>query len=461
MDYRGLIQRQRAYFRAGKSRSIAVRIHRLKALETWICMHEKEIARALHHDLRKSETEAYITEIGIVRDELRYTIKRLSGWAKPKLVPTPITQFPSISFRYPEPYGSVLIMSPWNYPFQLTVAPLIGAISAGNCAVIKPSAYSAHTSALLKRMVEELFEESYVAVIEGGRKENESLLNQKFDYIFFTGSVEVGKLVMKKAAEHLTPVSLELGGKSPCIVDETADIRLAAKRIVWGKLLNSGQTCVAPDYVLVHKTVKDKLIKQMVRQIQKMYGKEPLLSADYPKIINEKHFQRLCGYLTEGKRVFGGNVRRELLQIEPTILDDITWNDSIMKEEIFGPIIPVLTFYDLREAITMVNTRPKPLALYFFTRDKAREKRVLREISYGGGCINDTVVHLATSHLPFGGVGASGMGAYHGKASFDTFTHYKSIMKKSLFLDIPLRYAPFTKKQLKWIKKIWGMGRSK
>lgn len=455
MDYKALIHEQRTFFRSGRTRSIGFRIRQLTRLNDWICRHEDEIAEALQADLHKSRLESYATETGIVKEEIRYTIKHLQRWARPKAVPTPLAQFPSKSFRYPEPYGIVLIMSPWNYPFQLTVAPLVGAICAGNCAVVKPSAYSGRTSALLKRMVRELFEEKYVAVIEGGRKENESLLAEKFDYIFFTGSVTVGKLVMEKASAHLTPVSLELGGKSPCIVDETANINLAAKRIIWGKLLNSGQTCVAPDYILVQKSVKDKLVKQMVRQIEKMYGKNPLLSKDYPRIVNEKHFERLTGLMESGRKVCGGGANKASLQIEPTILDGVTWESPVMQEEIFGPLIPVLTFYELREAIEMVNARPKPLALYYFTKDKTREARLLGSVSYGGGCINDTVAHLATSYMPFGGVGNSGMGAYHGKDSFDTFTHYKSIMKKSCLIDIPLRYAPFKESHLKWIKKIF------
>lgn len=454
MEYRELIHSQRAFFRSGRPAGTAFRRQQLIKLYKWIEKHESDIEDALKKDLCKSRVEAYTTEIGIVKEEIRYAVKHLEMWSRPHAVPTPLTQFPARSVRYPQGYGVVLIMSPWNYPFQLTVAPLVGAISAGNCTVVKPSAYSPHTSALLKRMTKELFREYYVAVIEGGRKENEFLLNEKFDYIFFTGSVNVGKLVMEKAAVHLTPVSLELGGKSPCIVDETADIRLAAKRIIWGKLLNAGQTCVAPDYVLVQKSVKDRLIKQMVRQIYKMYGKEPLLNEDYPRIINEKHFARVNRLLDNGKKVCGGGSSRSALKIEPTILEDITWESPVMQEEIFGPVLPVMTFYDIKEVIGMVNARPSPLALYYFTKDRAREQQIIRSIPYGGGCINDTVVHLATSYMPFGGVGSSGMGSYHGKESFDTFTHYKSVMKKSNILDIPIRYAPFKDSKLKWIRKI-------
>ena len=452
MKYKELILKQRAFYKTGQTKKLAFRKEKMRMMYRWICENEKLILAALHRDLNKSPFEAYATEIGIVKEEIKYALKHLDQWAKPKYVPTPLTQFPSRSFIYPEPYGLVLIMSPWNYPFQLTIAPLLGALCAGNCAIVKPSAYSPGTSKVVTKMIKDLFPEKYVAVVEGGREENKALLNEHFDYIFFTGSVQVGKFVMEKAAAHLTPVSLELGGKSPCIVDETADIKLAAKRIIWGKLLNAGQTCVAPDYILVHKSMKDKLVKYMAKMIDKMYG-QPCNNPAYPKIVNEKHFKRLCGLMKEEHVLKGGAVRSATLQIEPTILDRITWESPVMQEEIFGPILPVMTFYDIREVIEMVNARPKPLALYYFTGSKRREARILRSISYGGGCINDTVVHVGTSNMPFGGVGSSGMGAYHGKASFDTFTHYKSIMKKSRYVDIPIRYAPFGKR-LKILKMI-------
>lgn len=452
-EYKAMLQRQREYFRTGETKSVEFRVRQLERMAKWIQDNEEDIMDALKGDLHKSPFEAYATEIGIVKEEIRYTLKHIRSWARPKRVPTPITQFPSKSFIYPEPYGVALIMSPWNYPFQLTIAPLVGALSAGNCAVVKPSAYSARTSALIARMIGELFPDKYVSVILGGRKENEALLNEKFDYIFFTGSVNVGRYVMEKASAHLTPVSLELGGKSPCIVDETADISLAAKRIVWGKFLNCGQTCVAPDYIFVQKNVKEKLLRQMGKQIRRMYGKDPCRNEEYPKMINEKHFERVLGLIRDAHVVCGGGSRKETLQIEPTILDQVTWEHPVMREEIFGPVLPVLTFYDLKEAAAQISARPRPLALYFFTRDRQREAWVLKHLSYGGGCINDTVVHLATSHMPFGGVGDSGMGGYHGRASFDTFTHQKSIMKKSGLIDIPVRYAPF-KKKLDLLKKI-------
>lgn len=448
-----MLHAQRAYFGKGECKDVNFRIAQLKKLYQWICEHEQEIMDALYQDLNKSPFEAYATEIGIVKEEIKYTLKHLRKWAAPKRVRTPITQFPSKSFIYPEPYGVVLIMSPWNYPFQLTIAPLAGAMCAGNCAVVKPSAYSPATTRLMAGMIKELFSEEYIAVVEGGREANQALLDEKFDYIFFTGSVNVGKYVMEKASAHLTPVSLELGGKSPCIVDETADIKLAARRIVWGKFLNSGQTCVAPDYILVQRSVKDKLIKQIGKCIRKMYGRDALANEEYPKMINEKHFDRVLGLMEGAHIVSGGESDRARLKIAPTILDQVNWESAVMQEEIFGPLLPVLTFYDIKEVIQMVNARPEPLALYYFTKDKRREGKVLKHISYGGGCINDTVVHLATSYMPFGGVGNSGMGGYHGKDSFDTFTHRKSIMKKSLLIDVPIRYAPF-KNKLALLKKI-------
>ena len=452
-EYKSILHAQRAYFQTGDTKDVEFRIRQLKKLYQWIEVHEQEIMDALYQDLNKSNFEAYATEIGIVKEEIRYTLKHLRKWAAPKRVPTPITQFPSKSFIYPEPYGTVLIMSPWNYPFQLTIAPLVGAICAGNCAVVKPSAYSPHTTKLMADMLRNLFQEKYIAVVEGGRQENQALLNERFDYIFFTGSVNVGKYVMEKASAHLTPVSLELGGKSPCIVDETADLKLAAKRIVWGKFLNCGQTCVAPDYLLVQNSVKDKLVRYIERYIRKMFGREPMQNPEYPKMINEKHFNRVLGLTEKVHIIYGGGSDVATLKIEPTVLDQVTWESPVMQEEIFGPLLPVLTFYDIEEAVQMVNAGPKPLALYYFAKDKTREAMMLKQVSYGGGCINDTIVHLATSHMPFGGVGNSGMGGYHGKDSFNTFTHKKSIMKKSVLLDIPIRYAPF-KNKLNILKKL-------
>ena len=426
----------------------------LKTLQKSIIAHESEIFDALKKDLNKSPFEAYETEVGITLQELQYVIKHVRSWAKPKRVKTPLLHFKSTSFILSEPYGVVLIMSPWNYPLQLSIAPLIGSIAAGNCTLIKPSAYSPATSAVIAKIVRECFDEGFVAVVEGGREANQALLKEKFDYIFFTGSVEVGKTVMAAAAENLTPVTLELGGKSPCIVDCNTNLEITARRIVWGKCLNAGQTCVAPDYLLVHKDVKNDLLNSMKKYIAEFYGQHPHKSEDLPKIINRKHFDRVKELLNCGKTVVGGQYDEKTLKISPTILDDVSWDEPVMQEEIFGPVLPVLEFDDLSQVIETVNKRPKPLALYLFTTSKQTEKKILENIPFGGGCINDTIVHLATSYMPFGGVGESGMGGYHGRWSFDTFSHKKSILKKSNLIDIKLRYPPYRDK-LSLLKKMF------
>ncbi len=449
-----ILKQQRSYYAQGNTKNAVKRREYLNKLGQAITIHEKEILEALQKDLNKAPFEAYGTEIGMVKEELKTLSKNLLKWSRPSRERTSLVNFPSVSRIYSEPYGIVLIMSPWNYPFQLTLSPLAGAIAAGNCAVVKPSNYSPNTSKVIELILSEVFPKEYVAVIQGGREANQSLLAQKFDYIFFTGSVEVGKTVMRAASEHLTPVTLELGGKSPCIVDETANLELAARRIVWGKYLNSGQTCVAPDYLLVQSSVKDELLGKMKKYIVKFFGTDATKNENFPKIINEKHFNRLLGLMEGEKIVIGGNSSKETNQIAPTILDHITWDSPVMQEEIFGPILPVMEFTRLSELIPMVNARPKPLALYFFTTSKANERKIIGSIPYGGGCINDTVMHLATSHMPFGGVGESGMGRYHGRDSFDTFSHKKSVLKKSLLVDIPLRYPPY-KKDLGLIKKVF------
>ncbi len=452
-DFSAAVERQRAYFLTQATKPYAFRLEQLKRLWAWIEKNEGEILSALRQDLGKSECEGYLTEVAMVKQELKDALRRLKRWMKPVRAPTALGQFPGRCRVYSEPYGVVLIMSPWNYPFQLTLAPLIGAIGAGNCAVVKPSAYSAATSALLSRMASETFPPEYIAVVEGGRKENAGLLEQKFDYLFFTGSPAVGRLVMEKASAHLTPVSLELGGKSPVIVDETADIALTARRLAWGKYLNAGQTCVAPDYVLVHHSREQALVEALVSEIRRMYGSAPLKNADYPKIINEHHFERLVGLLSGGVVTHGGQIDAGERRISPTVLTDVDWDSPLMQEEIFGPLLPVLTFGRLEEAVRQIQSRPKPLALYLFTRSRDVERKVLTEVSFGGGCVNDTVLHLATSHMPFGGVGESGMGGYHGKYSFDTFSHRKSVLKRRAKPDISLRYAPFEGK-LKKVKRL-------
>ena len=451
-EINSLVTRQRKYFQTGATLPVSVRITALRGLYTAIVKYENEIHDALKKDLGKSGFESYMCETGLVLEEISCMLKHIRRFAGEKRVRTPLAQFHSRSFKKPSPYGVTLIMSPWNYPFMLTLSPLVDALAAGNTAVVKPSAYSPNTSEILRKILSQCFDPQYVAVVTGGRAENTCLLREHFDYIFFTGSQTVGKEVMRNAAEYLTPVTLELGGKSPCIVDQTADIRLAARRIVFGKYLNCGQTCVAPDYIYCHRSVKDSLVKEIQRQIQLQYGEEPLHNPDYGKIINKKHFDRILGLIEEKKIVHGGNSDRDTLRIEPTVLDNVTFADPVMQEEIFGPLMPVLVFDNLDEAITRINAMPHPLALYFFTSDKAAAKDVTSRCGFGGGCINDTIIHLATTEMGFGGFGESGMGAYHGKTGFDTFSHYKSIVDKKTWIDLPMRYQPYRKMHEKMVR---------
>ena len=451
-EIKDLVTRQRSYFQSGATLPVSARLAALRRLYNAISSHEKEIRRALQKDLGKSGFESYMCETGMVLEEISYMLKHTPKFAREQRVHTPLAQFCSRSYKKPSPYGVTLIMSPWNYPFMLTLSPLADALAAGNTAVVKPSAYSPYTSEVLLSILTECFDPKYVAVVTGGRAENTCLLREHFDYIFFTGSQAVGKEVMRSAAEHLTPVTLELGGKSPCIVDQTADIRLAARRIVFGKYLNCGQTCVAPDYVYCHRSVKDQLIKEVQKQIRRQYGKQPLHSSDYGKIINEKHFDRILGLIDEKKVVHGGGSDRSTLRIEPTVMDNVTFSDAVMQEEIFGPVMPILVFDSLDEVIRRVNSMPHPLALYIFTSDKKTARKVTARCGFGGGCINDTIIHLATSEMGFGGFGESGMGAYHGKTGFDTFTHYKSIVDKKTWIDLPMRYQPYRKGDEKLVR---------
>jgi len=441
-----ILKKQRTLFKSGATLPIPFRIKMLRILYSTIKKYESEIKNALHSDLGKSDYESFMCEIGIVLSEITYMIKHIHKFAKAKKVHTPLSQFSSKSYKLPSPYGTVLIMSPWNYPFLLTLEPLVDAISAGNTAIVKPSAYSPKTSLIIEKIISECYRDDFVSVITGGRKENSTLLDKKFDLIFFTGSQNVGKEVLRHAAEYLTPTVLELGGKSPCIVDKTAKIKLAAKRIVFGKFLNCGQTCVAPDYILCDKTIKDELIKEIIYQTKIQFGDNPLNNSNYGKIINEKHFNRIRNLIIPEKIIFGGKFDDESLKIEPTILDNVTWNDSIMQEEIFGPILPILTFEDFNEIYSILEDKPKPLALYLFSKSKNNIKNITTRCSYGGGCINDTIIHLATSEMGFGGVGESGMGSYHGKAGFDAFSHTKSIVDKKTWIDLPMRYQPYNKK---------------
>lgn len=447
MEISGIVKKQRAYFATGATRDVDKRIAVLKRLQQAIRNHETGLAEAMRKDLGKSASESYMCEVGLTLSELSFQISHLKRWAKPKRRGTDLTNFHGKSFSVREPYGCVLVMSPWNYPFLLCVEPMIGAIAAGNCCVLKPSAYSPATSAAIKELMEEVFPEEYVAVVEGGRAENSALLEERFDYIFFTGGVNVGKLVMEKAAAHLTPVTLELGGKSPCIVDKTADLKLAAARIAFGKYLNCGQTCVAPDYLLIDRTVKDAFLEQFIRTVKRMYGERPLENPDYGKIINRKHFDRICGLMDAEKLVYGGETDADALRIAPAVMEPVTRADAVMQEEIFGPILPVISFDEIGQAFDFVLEGEKPLAAYLFTRNKETEKRFLKQISFGGGCINDTIMHLATSRMGFGGVGNSGMGSYHGRKSFETFSHEKNILKKYGWIDMPLRYQPYSGKK--------------
>lgn len=449
-----IVSIQRAYFHEGHTLSVQGRIDNLRKLKSAIKDNEIKILDALKSDLGKSHYEGYLTEVGIILDEIDYTIKNIKKWSKPHKVRTSIANMPSKNFVYREPYGVTLIISPWNYPFQLTMAPLIGAIAGGNTAIIKPSRKSANTTKVITSIIESNFDSKFISMIKAGSGGNEEILAQKYDYIFFTGSVAIGKIVMESAAKHLTEVTLELGGKSPCIVDKDTNMELTAKRLTWGKFLNVGQTCVAPDYVFVHKDRKDELISLVKKNITQFFGEDIINSDDYGRIIDEAAFDRLVSYIDKDKVVFGGNYVREKKFIEPTIMDNITFDDPVMQSEIFGPIMPIITYENLDEVIQIINSRPKPLALYLFSKDKGNINKVLKNTSSGGMCVNETIMHVASSYLPFGGVGESGMGKYHGKNSFFAFTHEKAVVNKGFAIDISLRYAPFEGK-MKLIKKVF------
>ncbi len=442
-EIKSIIDKQSAFFAKGETLKVSYRVKALKRLRAAILTHEADINAALKADLGKSTSESYMCEVGMVLSELSYMIKHTARYAKKKRVISPLAQFASSSYKLPSPYGQVLILSPWNYPFMLSLDPLIDAIAAGNTAVVKPSAYSPAVSEIIATVIRESFDEEYVAVVLGGRAENTCLLEQEFDYIFFTGSSVVGHEVMRKAAEHLTPITLELGGKSPCIVDETVRVGLAAKRIVFGKYLNCGQTCVAPDYIYCHESRVDEFIDAVKTEITRQYGENPLENDKYGKIINKKHFDRVRGLIATDKVIVGGEVNEDTLQIAPTVMKDVTWDDAVMKEEIFGPIMPIITYKNIDDVIATINSHSHPLAFYLFTEDKSKVKKVFNACNFGGGCVNDTIIHLATSYMGFGGVGASGMGSYHGRTGFETFSHYKSIVDKKTWLDLPMRYQPY------------------
>ena len=449
-----LLDAQRAFYRTGKTVDVRFRIEQLKKLYSAVKQYQTEINDAQKTDLGKSHYEGFMCESGLAMTEISYMIRHAKKFSRRKTVYTPIAQFPSHSYVQPVPLGCTLIMSPWNYPFLLTIDPLADAIAAGNTAIVKPSAYSPATSAIIAKIVAECFPPDYVAVVQGGRAENTALLDQMFDFVFFTGSQSVGREVLRRTAEHLTPVVLELGGKSPCIVDNTANLPLAANRIVFGKYVNCGQTCVAPDYILCDAQIKDAFVKEVKAQITAQFGEKPLDNKDFGKIINEKHYSRLLGLIDDAKVIHGGESDGASCRIAPTVMDGVTWDDAVMGEEIFGPIMPILTFEHFDAMIDDLKQKDKPLALYLFSSDKDHMRRVTTELSYGGGCINDVVIHLATSEMGFGGVGESGMGAYHGKRGFDAFTHYKSVVDKKTWLDLPMRYQPYTNKLYAWMLKM-------
>jgi aldehyde dehydrogenase (NAD+) len=451
--FQNILASQRQFFNSARTKDLDFRLENIRRLKKAIIQNEAAILAALRNDLYKPAYEGYLTEIGLVLTEIRFVSRRLRSWVKPRKVRTPYFLWFGSSAIHTEPYGISLIISPWNYPLHLTMLPLIGSIAAGNCTIIKPSEYAPHTAAIISEIIERHFDSHYVAVIEGDAQTSKDLLKNRFDYIFFTGSQTVGKIVMSAAAKNLTPVTLELGGKNPCIVDQDVNIDLAARRIASGKFINGGQTCTAPDYLLVHQSNKQKLLDQIKVYLRKFYGEDPQKSPDYGRIINKRQFDRLAALLDKGEKVVGGQTDPDDLYIAPTLLQDVSWNDPVMQDEIFGPILPVLVFEDLAEVVSTINSRQRPLALYFFSNQRNNYQRIIEEVSFGGGCINDTLAHLINPHLPFGGTGSSGMGGYHGKASFDTFSHQKSIFKKWFNLDLPLRFPPY-KNKLSILKNI-------
>ncbi len=453
--YEYILEKQRKYLCDVGTIDVNTRIENLKKLKNVIKKYEEEIIDALNKDLGKHIFESYSNEVGFVYGSINYSIKNIKNWAKIRKVKNDAAQLPGKSYIYKSHYGSVLIIGPYNYPFQLLIEPLIGAICGGNTVILKPSEYATHTENIIERIIKETFDEKYIAVVTGDHKVNSELLDLQFDYIFFTGSVNVGKIVMEKASKHLTPVTLELGGKSPVIVHNTADLRISAKRIMWGKLINAGQTCVAPDYVLAHEDIYEDLIKEFIKVTKEFYGEDIINNKDFGRIINERHMDRLSNILNHDKEkiVFGGNIDLEKKYISPTILKDVTLEDMVMSDELFGPILPVIKYKDMEDIKHYISKNKNPLALYVFSADSNFSEDVITRFTFGGGCVNDTISHVASTYLPFGGIGSSGMGNYHGKASFDTFTHTKSIVKKRTKLDIKLVFPPY-KDKVNLIKKI-------
>lgn len=448
-----LTEKQKKFFASGKTKEISFRKESLKKLSTVIQKNEDTICDALYKDFKKSKFESLATEVVLVVKEVQLAIKNIDRWTNPKSVRASLLNFPSKDFIYSEPYGSVLILAPWNYPYQLVIAPLIGAITAGNTVVIKPSELTPATSALLEKMISETFTSDYIAVVQGDKEVSKKLLKQKWDYIFFTGSVKVGKIIAEAAAKHLTPVTLELGGKNPCIIDDTAKLTLSARRIVWGKFVNAGQTCIAPDYLLVHKNIETDFIKELQKEMIRAYGENPKTSKDFPRIINTANFERLSAFLKDGKIIVGGVTDVENLYIAPTLLQNPSLENAVMQEEIFGPILPIITYSTEADLEKIILRYEKPLAFYVFSENYSFAEKILKKFSFGGGATNDVMIQFVNHRLPFGGVGSSGMGAYHGKYSFETFSHKKSITRKGTWLDIPFRYAPY-KRKVNLFKKI-------
>jgi aldehyde dehydrogenase (NAD+) len=452
LDLKAILAKQRSFFATGQTKELNFRLEQLQKLAEMIKIHEQEILAALRADLGKPAIEAYGSEVLVTLSEIKYALKHLKNWIKPQKVSTPLTLFPSSSMIYAEPLGVVLIIAPWNYPFSLMIQPLIGAIAAGNCAILKPSEHTPHTSEVIVKLINANFDPSFVTAIAGGVETSQGLLAEKFDHIFFTGGTAIGKIVMSAAAKHLTPVTLELGGKSPCIIDLDCDLEITAKRIIWGKFYNAGQTCVAPDYLLVPKAIKALLVEKLLKYVREFYGDNPQQSPDFGRIVNHQQFDRLVNLLDQGNILIGGKSDRGDRYIAPTLIDGISPEAKVMEDEIFGPILPILEYEQLDQAIAFVRDRPKPLALYFFSNNQQNQNRILNETSFGGGCLNDTILHLGNPELPFGGVGTSGIGSYHGKTSFETFSHRKSLLKNSFRFDLKWRYPPY-KMSLETLKK--------
>ena len=456
MDFSNYIENQENYFRKGNTLPISKRKKLLKNLKKEILSNEDKIFQALNNDLRKSNYETYLTEIGILISEIDLFLSNLKKWAKPKKVKSSLLSFPSSDYIYSEPYGKVLIISPWNYPFQLAVLPLMSAVAAGNTVVLKPSEHAPNTSSLIKEIIEKIFDKSHALVVEGAAETASKLLEYRWDYIFFTGSVKIGKIVATAAAKHLTPTTLELGGKNPCIIDDSVDLRLTSRRIVWGKFVNAGQTCIAPDFLIVKRNIKEQLVDHLSKEIERAYGKDPKESEDYPRIVNKTNLSRLSNMIKDTKILFGGEYDIETCYFSPTIIDEPRIDSPIMDEEIFGPILPIISYDDENQIEKLISKYEKPLALYVFSTNKTFSEKIIRKYSFGGGAINDTIIHVGNPNLPFGGVGYSGIGAYHGKSSFDLLSHKKSIVKKGNWLDIKIRYAPY-KGKLEYVKKFFKL----